>query len=1218
MTTTNYVTDQQFRNCLNNKLVDPSPFINGTKINDQYFIDPKNKITSSVLKVLAIDDTFHDFSKDRSGYNAAKFNAQGPANYLLTGNFFNGDNVGFYKNNLNNVEYKNATGTFENKVTSSFEISKGLQRADIAIPYDLIIDEFIITEGNKIEIKENLKNKIKLSNGSIQLCLDLDKPMFKGLDTSKINFSEYLFYITNRDENKINLAKLRISGFIRWYLHSNSFYQYTLPNESMKVLSDAGISFLGDIFEVNGSNVTPFIAIPCFLDSAGTSVSLLDPNLPLVFEYIENDLVIPIVSNYFCCDEYFMCYLLNENTTFDKDNLYNFSVVFLKIDSIPRLATNKDFKQCIEIVRNSDSILSTDYIDACKIIKEYIDAYPALTARYFFGEVKKDSKTDDNSSCGTCGAGVPYLGKILDVLIKQRNSMSTKAFNGLWTSPNIDKIKGTFNNLKNLGSLNSRIPIGDARILKMFCNVQNNGTYCSIQQNNLDSLFKILADYKRTGDYQQSYTVLKQILTDKTNIKCYTFCSGDELSTLVGRILGIPSIYKIANGANCYLYRCNLYQASEEERIKTKIVNDISIIGNYIVKIIYKLNLTYNFVNSNYLNICTLRDQLITIITKITENNSMSNIIIQFEYYNAIEILSEIIMISNSIVNKDDKNFINNLLVEIDNVLSEYINILNEYKTNNNFQYNDNFLQNIATCLVNIAKIENDNVFQLFLFIQENFPLIFNHFETNTIVDDFQPLTETDIQTMTFSRSMLGVTVKNGKDNSKDKSKKSLIIYINKKVEDEKNALVAKKYESRNTKAKEKEKEIKDNTFVNDYNTFINNFKSPMIAKYILESIQNFNENYISEIKTNLLNRLQFIKTELIHQCNNETYTDIETTLKTLIADFNKRNLPDISITNVSSTNKPSEENLNTQEGGVISDIQGYNRFCIYYEIQKLILNITNKCAIYISNVSKKEMENNVNPSIVDLLNNISKDYETDDFCSQLLFEQNDDTNLDNENNGLLISLKQIANQYTLSDLVKNNKKNTQENEPISVNEMLDILNLKDIKLFILLLAWGKEENIELVYDLMNKYNENDNEEENINQKLEINLGFYAPIYNYLLTNNNTSLLSIYSILALSFVNYTYYGSKSICFNNDYCQEYSKILLNSYNPNGYIYLNNSSEVFLKSDLKVISNSIYDNIANKIGVPNTARGVVSNLRSTTTRKKRQKQQINNKKTKKQKL
>ena len=349
---TNYVKENDFRSCNLNYLSNPPPFTIGSdKINPGYNIE------SSIFKRLAIDDTFHDLSKERNGYDKKAFNEYGPANYLLTGEFKKGDNISYFKNTINYPEFQNAGGSFESNVTNSIEINRGLQTADVTITYDDIINEFDLSPTKPLG--ENLKKKLILSGGSLRLSINLNNTFIKKLKKTSITFSEYMIAIS-ANETVLKTNNLKISKFVRWFLHSDdmenleSLATLNLPSEPMKILSDAGISFLGDFFGVEGSLVTPFIGVPCFLDSASTSTSVLDPNIPIYFEQLNPTVIIPIISNYFSCQDYFIGYLLNEGSTFDKDNLYSFSLVLFKIPEIT--AETTAVIDAISFIRNSPSI----------------------------------------------------------------------------------------------------------------------------------------------------------------------------------------------------------------------------------------------------------------------------------------------------------------------------------------------------------------------------------------------------------------------------------------------------------------------------------------------------------------------------------------------------------------------------------------------------------------------------------------------------------------------------------------------------------------------------------------------------------------------------------------------------------------------------------------------------------------------------------------------
>jgi hypothetical protein len=151
---------------------------------------------------------------------------------------------------------------------------------------------------------------------------------------------------------------------------------------------------------------------------------------------------------------------------------------------------------------------------------------------------------------------------------------------------------------------------------------------------------------------------------------------------------------------------------------------------------------------------------------------------------------------------------------------------------------------------------------------------------------------------------------------------------------------------------------------------------------------------------------------------------------------------------------------------------------------------------------------------------------------------------------------------------------------------MLNVLNIPYVKLIILLLGWAKEENIQLGCSLI----ELDYNLINISE----NFGTYSTIYNYL-RSNNSSILSIFSILCFGFINFYYYGQKSICFNETYCNNFVSELLKTFGSSqGYIFLNNTPQIFLQRDLESISNVIYSVASNKIGLTTTATGPASNI------------------------
>jgi hypothetical protein len=498
--------------------------------------------------------------------------------------------------------------------------------------------------------------------------------------------------------------------------------------------------------------------------------------------------------------------------------------------------------------------------------------------------------------------------------------------------------------------------------------------------------------------------------------------------------------------------------------------------------------------------------------------------------------------------------------------------------------------------LVDIAKIEDGKMFDVFIYIQENFPLVFINSETKT--NFFAPLTDDELtnkttKTPTFKRPTLGLNVKMGKDYAKDSKT------LNENVSKMSSSNTKKTNErlQRHPEVKQKELEIQGNMFVNNYNNFISSFKSSIISEYTIGKYSDFNSTYIEEIFNQFTTKLSDVISNQNKNCNNTTYNAIQNILTKLIEKFKEIKLPD-ELTQTGGGRKTATTYLLNQTGGLISTKQDYNRFCIFYEIQKLVLNVTNKCAIYMSNVSKHYFSKDNNISFLELLNNISNDYETNDFCAQLLFEQNDDDSLDDDNNGFVIALKSLAEKYTYSDVIVNNTNDTL----LTVNDMLKVLNLRHIKLIIILLAWAKEENVQLGCSLIDY----DFTQINISE----NYGTYSTIYNYL-TFNNSTILSIYSIMCFGLINYYYYGEKSICFSETDCKNFVNELFKTYGSSqGYIYSNNTPQVFLQRDLESISNIIFSVASNKIGLTSSATGPASNIKGKRTNEKPNKEDENN--------
>lgn len=1212
---TNYLSETNFRNCKFNFLGPPYPFI---LQNNKIVYNPDYHKETSILKILAIDDTFHDLSKDRDGYSNVIFNNNGPLNYLMTGEYMAGNYVKTYKKELNLPDFSNSEPgkSFESKVAKSIEINNGLQSAEVKITYDEILAGFQVqmdstTNSITINIDNNLKQKVILSNGSLSLFINKSNPNLANLDNKNINFSNYMIAITSGNENLLRQYYLQIAYFIRWYLHSsdlNNFnnlndpnFTITMPYQSMKILSDAGISFLGDFFGVENSGVTPFIAVPCFLDSASTSVSPLDPNIPIVFENLSPDKIIPIVSNYFSCNEYFICYLLNENSTFDVDNIFNFSLAIIKINE-----ENINIVQAIEILRNNH-MDDPNYISASNVVKEYMDTYPQLVARYYFGELEKKiaGVDSDNLKCGTCGAGVPYIGKVMKLLTNliQQNKIN---ISGDWNAPNINNYKNYFNSLKTAGPLKSKIPISDSRILKLFCYLNPNGNaFMNMNPDNFLSLFKLLCDYKRTGDYQQSYAVLKQILSEGNNANCYTFSSGDELSTLVGRLLGVPSIYQVGAYGYCSLYRCNLLNASPSDILKLKIINSSNQYKNYTDKIIYKLELIYNFINTFYPKICDLRKQLFELY-QLTQNNLLKNntgleLFTLIKLWNANSILSNLINLSNDFQSPESIQKYSNTLQKIyqnNDLMQRTLSTLNNNTHEN--QLTD-FLNFIEKELEDIANI--DILFTLFDTINNEYPLIING-----VLDYFNPLSEIEMSTITFNRKELDLFFKKGKD--EDTITKAMIKYILSQK-----ATAPSRSSSRNSSiqkiAREQKKLIEDTNFVNDYNKFISSMKinNKYEQQFQIATFNEFNSEFIRKILVESNNNIQENNTI---SCDENMYHVVQQNLQQYLSILQSNN----PSANIVAQEMLSQKGGNTyidneygffnQKGGTL---QQFNAYCICNEIKEIFLKLTNKCSLYISNVI-----GNINLqglSLPQLLLDLSNRYETNDFCYQLLNDQDDEYGIENEIIGFTIALKNLAEKYVYSDIMENHIRKPDGydfgDELLNVNDMLDILQLPYIKLIIYLFSWSNMDFVllsnELIsLDLIQQYENACNtisltlEECCFMQFLNDKYKNYFTIYEYLRTPvlfpESDKIKSIFSILLLAYIYNIYYHSNSsnIGFYDSILGNITSTLLSQMGETrGLAYLRDPPFVFLNEKLPLLLNTISSNLMTSLGAPVTATG-----------------------------
>ena len=581
-----HVTDKAFRRIFginDTNVVRVLPFPNSVAPTLDFTLNAIYASSSNPLARLHIDDTFHDFAKDRTGYSSIHFNNEGIANYLMNDDYSMQDNViTDYKDNLNyQPAYKEGKGAFEIKVTGAFEQHYKLQPANMSITYDEIIAGFTFNlTNNRITLTKGLNDKINLSNGSTDLIIGGDETMSLSQRFSEEQNEYVLIYQQNM---------LKIANFIKWYLHGSragqvmddSSITFALTPE-IRILFDGTLGHMPQIFSQPNSGGTPYIAVPSILDSAATSSKLFDPQMDIDYEVLPVTLlgdpqIVPIVSNYFSYNEIFMCYLANNGRIFGEEGrIHGFSFIMFRIykseaeflekhgGPIENL-TYATLNVAIKYIREFGGNITSDdaYKGHIKTITDYINLYSnrGVIVRYYLGEVEKQNASDD-TPCGTCGAGVPYLGKVFKSIQEIIREVQPYPYQENYSDAT-GRLKALFNGLKTTEKLNSRMPIADARILKLFSDVNGNITITS--KDDLLLLFKIITDYKRCGDYQQVYAVLYKIMSNGSNTGNHTFSTGDELAALLARLAQVPTIYQVGNTGRTTLYRAELYKMSAEE-----------------------------------------------------------------------------------------------------------------------------------------------------------------------------------------------------------------------------------------------------------------------------------------------------------------------------------------------------------------------------------------------------------------------------------------------------------------------------------------------------------------------------------------------------------------------------------------------------------------------------------------------------------------------------
>ena len=565
------ITEKVFREP--NNLCDPYPFgytAGNTKAKPTFNPSYYAYIISKILKMLSQNDTGHDLLKPRGDYKPKDIFSTKAYNYLMTGNYFPLENTSDYMYGLNFPEFRTSKGSsFENKVARSIELNADLQPAIVRITYRDVFEGMDTTLWPPLLISQDLFQKVKDSNGSISIVTGLgdtaDDAEEDDEEETAASPKSFEFYFSTLTEPQQTDLQIKVTYFIKWFMFSEQLNDMPerfppeaegLPmdfdmNSRVLISADAGFSFLKTIFEWRGSKIVPLINVPTILDSASTSISEFDESEEdsIVFENLEQGTVYPLFANYFTSEKIIMCYVLNDNCEFAIDNMYCFSLCILNVEKFPQ-ETDTDTDTGMTLKQAYDNIRTVDrseplYNNSCRVIYNFIIRHPQLVVRYYFGEPEKTNRPTDK--CGKCGAGVPYIGKVFKTIDNAKQLLMRDP------RTNAGTIKDVFDNLK---GINGRIPFADARIFNLFkIDSENNGFVQSATDEDLNYLFKILADYKRTGDYGQMYAVLNALLDGKYGTSCKIFLTVDELAALISRLCAVPTMQQTPGTGKITLYR---------------------------------------------------------------------------------------------------------------------------------------------------------------------------------------------------------------------------------------------------------------------------------------------------------------------------------------------------------------------------------------------------------------------------------------------------------------------------------------------------------------------------------------------------------------------------------------------------------------------------------------------------------------------------------------
>ena len=411
----------------------------------------------------------------------------------------------FFSHIISGLPSDNKTDHYNRSLTAMFEGSVGMSHFEPSVnayienvfglqpAYEGITFDKIVSPPPEFSVDEIIDK----SNGSLKI-------------TVPHPYTSFTHYLTQFvDENTYHNAQEKISIFIKNFLHRPKNVAANVSE--IRFLFDAGANQLGKIFNFPDSGGIRYNAMACTADSASTSDSALDPNKPNEYE---EDRVVNVRTNFFTNNMYDINFIVNPDCSFGVHGTTCFSV---NITPKPQLGES--------------AALPTSF---------------DKSARYFFGKEKNKTKNghaQDDDPCGSEGASVSHIGRMM---------LHLETWRSTFQSENTAEQAAFLNSVKNHHTYNSScIPIGDSRFLNLFPKKR------ITQDTEIDTLLKLLADYKRTGDYEQSLALKRKIKDEKNELN-YTFSSVDLLSTLFARMNGIPAIYQVGVNGTLTLYRNEL------------------------------------------------------------------------------------------------------------------------------------------------------------------------------------------------------------------------------------------------------------------------------------------------------------------------------------------------------------------------------------------------------------------------------------------------------------------------------------------------------------------------------------------------------------------------------------------------------------------------------------------------------------------------------------